>query len=409
MLGIFLLASVAHAQNLDEQITDTRDKIKQLETDIAGYEKELTSVERQKHTLTNAVKTLDLTSKKLGSESTLTETRIEGATKEISSVSINISDRELKINKHTKEVSKMLRDMATLLEITPVEIALSGKTFATSMDELHGIDALEEAITDRVILLKKEKMGLEGKRDDLLARKLELSRLKKKLGDQNELTLQNKKAKEVLLRETKNKESNYRTLLEQKIVQKAQFEQELRTYESRLRADINFANLPKAGSGVLAWPLDQVFITQYFGDTEFARSNAYNGKGHNGIDFRATLGTAVKSSGRGVVRAVGNTDLGCPGGSYGQWVLIDHGNALSTLYSHLSLIKVNAGQTIELGGLVGYSGSTGYATGPHLHFGVYATEGVKVTKLIRNDGTASKCTEMPVSPPNGYLNPLLYL
>jgi len=73
------------------------------------------------------------------------------------------------------------------------------------------------------------------------------------------------------------------------------------------------------------------------------------------------------------------------------------------------LIKVNVGEQVALGDLLGYSGSTGYVTGPHLHFSVYASDGVRIDTLTRADGSRSKCGEMPISPLNGYLNPLLYL
>ena len=74
---------------------------------------------------------------------------------------------------------------------------------------------------------------------------------------------------------------------------------------------------------------------------------------------------------------MGNTDQSCQGVSCGKWVLIKHANNLSTLYAHLSIIKVSGGQQVETGQLVGYSGDTGYATGPHLH-GVFASEGVEI-------------------------------
>ena len=82
-----------------------------------------------------------------------------------------------------------------------------------------------------------------------------------------------------------------------------------------------------------------------------------------------------------MIVGTGNTDepRGCY--SYGKWILIKHENGLSTLYAHLSLIKVNAGETVNTGDIIGYSGNTGYSTGPHLHLTVYATQGVKIVRL----------------------------
>ena len=124
--------------------------------------------------------------------------------------------------------------------------------------------------------------------------------------------------------------------------------------------------------------MDDVSITQRFGDTDFARSGAYNGKGHNGLDFRASVGTPIKSSLSGeVVSAIDNENVyGC---GYGRWVMIRHDNGLNTLYAHLSVISVSEGQLVQTGQIIGYSGQTGYATGPHLHFGLFVSEAVKIT------------------------------
>lgn len=168
--------------------------------------------------------------------------------------------------------------------------------------------------------------------------------------------------------------------------------------------------MPPAGKGVLAWPLPTIRITQYFGNTEFAKSGAYSGKGHNGVDFGASIGTEVKAALSGTVIGTGNTDQfkGCY--SYGKWVLIRHENGLTTLYAHLSLIKVAKGQSVSTRETIGYSGNTGYSTGPHLHLTVYASQGVEIVRLgdikkITNCGNAY----IPVAPLNAYLNPLDYL
>ena len=173
---------------------------------------------------------------------------------------------------------------------------------------------------------------------------------------------------------------------------------------------LNPDNLPKIGSKVLHWPLDHIWITQYFGNTRFAKSGAYNGHGHNGVDFGTAIGTPVKAALSGVVVETGNTDAykGCY--SYGKWVLIKHGNGLASLYAHLSDIRVKAGQRVNTGQIIAYSGNTGYTTGPHLHFTVYAADAVKVVPLgkWRKTYYCAKA-RVPVAPLNAYMNPMDFL
>lgn len=83
---------------------------------------------------------------------------------------------------------------------------------------------------------------------------------------------------------------------------------------------------------------------------------------HSGVDFRARRGTPVQAAGPGkVVKAEWN-------GGYGRMVEIDHGNDIVTRYAHLSAIEVSKGARIETGSVVGFSGSSGRSTGPHLHY-----------------------------------------
>ena len=102
-----------------------------------------------------------------------------------------------------------------------------------------------------------------------------------------------------------------------------------------------------------------------------------------------------------------NTDLvrGCY--SYGKWIMLKHANGLSTLYAHLSLQSVSVGQQVATGQILGYSGNTGYTTGPHLHFTVYASSGVQI--LNRRSSVCGATYTMPIADLKAYLNPLLYL
>lgn len=88
------------------------------------------------------------------------------------------------------------------------------------------------------------------------------------------------------------------------------------------------------------------------------------GRGHYGIDYRADVGTAVAAAAPGRVI---ETTHGWAGG-FGISILVDHGSGMTTRYAHLSDIAINPGDTVSQGQVIGYSGSTGRSTGPHLHF-----------------------------------------
>ena len=115
------------------------------------------------------------------------------------------------------------------------------------------------------------------------------------------------------------------------------------------------------------YPLKTVRITQSFGGNAkfYAR---YGQKGHNGIDLGVKSGTPVYAADEGTVKFEGwgknNSWMGVPAGIC---VLINHGGSYAG-YAHLSRSVVNKGQRVKKGTLIGYSGATGAATGPHLHF-----------------------------------------
>lgn len=87
--------------------------------------------------------------------------------------------------------------------------------------------------------------------------------------------------------------------------------------------------------------------------------------GHLGIDLAVGMGDLVRASDGGVI-----IYAGWGSGGYGNMVMIDHGTGYQTLYAHLSSVAVSCGQSVGQGSIIGYGGSTGNSTGPHLHFEV---------------------------------------
>lgn len=116
----------------------------------------------------------------------------------------------------------------------------------------------------------------------------------------------------------------------------------------------------------LAWPL--------FGDV----SSFYGKRGrrmHKGIDIRAKRGTAIMAAGAGTVEFAGRQH------GYGKVVIIRHKNNMKTLYGHLNVIDVKKGQAVTHGTEIGSVGTTGNASGPHLHFEIHNEKGLAMDPL----------------------------
>ncbi|MDP2039086.1 MAG: M23 family metallopeptidase [Ignavibacteria bacterium] len=110
-------------------------------------------------------------------------------------------------------------------------------------------------------------------------------------------------------------------------------------------------------------PVDSVRVTAVFGGQRIL--NGKKKKDHNGIDFGGDEGDSVYAVSDGIVRLAGEKFY-----YNGNFVLLDHGQGLSSVYLHLSKLHVKNNQNVKKGELIGEIGSTGRSTGPHLHLGI---------------------------------------
>ncbi len=396
---------------LQAQIDASNAQIAKLKEEIAQLQGQLTTTSKQKQTLQSAISALNLNIQKITKSITLTSAQIAQKDTQIKTLSGTISTTTSAMGQVRLEVGNSLQELQALDSEPAAFLLLAGDSLSAFFDEAEKLSALRIGLEAKIRQLSSLKETLVVHKSAAQQKRADLSGLQQTQAQQKQSLAITRDTQSQLLAETKNKESTYQALIAQKQAQEAKFEQDLENYAAQQNKSFNSNTLPSARPGILHWPLDTIRITQYFGNTDFATQNpqVYGGKGHNAIDLAASPGTPIKAARGGTILGTGNTDSTCPNASYGKWVFIKHDNGLSTLYAHLSVISVSQGQEVAVGQVIGYSGSTGYATGPHLHFGVYATAASGINSFPSSSCKGKIYTMPLVYNTSAYLNPLSYL
>ncbi len=395
---------------IEQQIKNHNQEIQKLDKEIAEYQKQLSATSAKKNTLQAKLDELNLSIKKKNAEISQTQNKIDTTKLEIKKLSGNIESAQQSIDVNSEGLGESLRALAVAEDQSLAAQVLSLGA-QDVWDDVVRSQSVQSAVRDNIKSLSQAKQEFTDTKTATEAKQAQLVKQQQTLKTQQGSLNAQKTSQADLLAQTKNQEATYQKIIAQKKMQQQAFEGALNNLQAQLQYAVNPSTITPAGKGVLRYPVDNVIITQYFGNTPFASSGAYGGKGHNGIDFGVPIGTSIKAAASGVVLATGNTDAtpGCY--SFGKWVFLKHPNGLGTMYAHLSSIQVSNGQQVGAGQLLGFSGETGYATGPHLHFGVYVASATQIMRL----GDATKATTpcsgvtMPVAPVSGYLNPMNYL
>lgn len=424
ILAEFFVIHSTHASILDDlkkNIEQKNEEIKQLEEDAKKYRIELANKQQMGKSLKQELTRIQINIKKLQNDIALTRQQIKRAELQINQLSYQISDKEQSIKKLQGGLAGLVGVFYETEKNSSIELFFRQPTFSRFFQMIDANASIEKKVLSTLIDLHALQSELEGEKNAEEAKRAESKDLSDLLQQRQLALISEKNEQTQVLSITHQQEKLYQRLLIEQEKKRRQLDKEIEDIEAKIRITINTAILPQKGSGIIGWPLSDIAkqscfnsltavkncITQFFGYTEFAAAGNYAGKGHNGVDFRADIGTPVFAAEGGIVTGIGDTDVGCRGASYGKWILLQHPDNLSTIYAHLSEINVLSGNNISRGSRIALSGKTGYATGPHLHFGLFATQGVSIQSIRSN--VCGRMMILPIAAINAYLNPLDYL
>lgn len=380
-------------QELEKQIQEKQALIQQLEKQIAEYNEQIKNHKAQESTLARQINNLQTQIKALETEIRLTMAQISSTTMKIEQLTADINERNNEITKQKDNIAETIRTINAYDQETPLGLVLKNNNFSSFLNQVQFIENLQKGLKEKLDTLKDLKSQLEAQKSDYEGQKNQLEDLRDELTGKN-LALDNQKDnKESLLTQTKNQEKKYQQIMTDLQKKQQEVQKEIFALEEKLRLLVNPDSIPGANSGLLLRPVSGS-ISQGYGPTSQTGfvNDAYSF--HNGVDFAVKSGTPVKSAADGIVKAIGDNGKY----AYGKWIAIDHQNGLITLYAHFSGYAVSVGQKVTRGQTIGYSGNTGFSTGPHLHFTVYAAN----TFSVQNKWYG-------LLPLGGSVNPMSYL
>lgn len=392
-VGTFFVFFVTTTNAADPK-ESLEDQLKAINAKIKAYNQIINLKERQGATLADQIKSLEAQAAKLELEIDLNKRKIDDMQGGIVSLSSRISEKESVINSQRQMLSELMQMYYSDYSGGIATLALSSNETTSYLNQESWTMQMNNKISDLLDSVKTIRESLAGERTTLEEKKKIADELHIQLTSRNDYLENTKDNKEYLLTKTQAEVTKYDNLVDQLQKQREEIENEIEELESG-KVD-QLSDMPSFKKGLLAYPLKKFTISQGYGKTRFSKTAYKSGK-HNGIDFAAPTGTPIYAAGDGKVIGTGN--LGKY--AYGRWVAIDHGNGIVTLYGHMNSISISKGKQVKQGDKIGSVGSTGYSTGPHVHFTVFASKSYEVV--------SSKTVKGLMIPIGATVNPSVYL
>lgn len=401
------LVAGQNVNELNQLKQDKQRKLDEINKKISAIQADIKDTKARASSLNNEIKLVNLEIAETEAQIEATHDRIDSTNLEIAEVTEEIIKTEAEIKATKENLKQLIRQLNELDEMTPLEIALENDNFTDFLDQLQYATSVQDQTQEVLSEVKRLKTELDQKQLDLKKQKTKLDELAGQLEVAQAGLTGQRSAKQSILDQTRGQEKIYQRLLAEQEGLEEQISREIFDLEVEIRKRIGNRRLP-ARKGLIAWPMDGT-LTQGYGNTGFT-ALGYNF--HNGLDIASSAGTPIYSVADGVV-----LDTGTGQGAYGNWVTIKHavtagGRSLISLYAHMSSFKLQEGQTVKQGDLVGFEGNTGNTTrllygphrGYHLHFTLFDEEGYGVAQ-----GQFSRIFG-PYRVPYGYTyNPLEFL
>ena len=378
-------AEAASSSEIKKQINALKDekaimqeKINELRGQYEANEDEIQGMVNQKNTIDQEIALLH-------SQVVNINAQIAAYAQLIADLQVELETAQVELDALNEKHKERIQAMEEEGNVTYWEVIFKANNFTDMLDRLNMMEEIAASDQRRIqeigavaeeVNTAKEAMARE--REDLEQTKLELADTQEQLDGKRaeaDAILQDLAAKgeefEAMLDESEAAQAELMAEIAKKEKEYSQAQ-----YQEKLAAQAAAGNAPPSDA-VWQCPVPYYTLTSPFG----MRTHPVLGykRMHNGIDMACASGTPIYATRAGTV-----TVASYQAGGAGNYVSINHGDGFSSIYMHMTHYIVYAGQQVSKGQVIGYVGSTGISTGPHLHFGIsYAGTYVNPLAYVR--------------------------
>ncbi len=378
VLAAALLIGALPIQTQAASSADIQKEINALEEKNAAIQKEIDGIQRQYSANYSNMEDIVAQKSSIDQEMTLLSDKIVSTNEQIAAYGQLIADAQEELDSAKTELRELseanqlrVRAMEEGGTVSYWEVIFKASSFTDLLDRINMVDEIAAADRRRIEQMRIAADLVNATQEGLEAEKVNLEGVREELKVDEEKLEEKRKESDELLHELEKKAEEFQMLLEESEALQDDLMQEIAAKEKDLeeaKYDEYLAKLALQGTNPPSnstWttPVSGYRISSPFGMRTHPILKTQ--RMHNGIDMACAQGTPIYATRAGKV-----TVASYQAGGAGNYVSINHLDGFSSIYMHMTNYVVSAGQNVSQGQLIGYVGSTGLSTGPHLHFGI---------------------------------------
>ena len=350
---------------IQSRINSTQSKLNSLSKQKKDTQEYINTLQEKISLLQDKISNLESDKTALQSEIDATQAKIEKTAADIEETQRQIDQKPKEFDATYAEYCQRLRAMYISGSASTLEVLLTCSDLSSLLTRSEMIKSVSQQDSATLDSLMKKMEEIEAQKQKLEEKRNQTDKaaLQKNINDisSTKADLDSEAAEcNAQMRKLSKQSSEYQEAIEtdQKQLQQVQNDIRAAIAAAGSHGSGSISGSHGSGNGRLRYPTDSRSISAGY-------PNYSSGRYHGGIDFPVSTGSNVYAAASGTVILVKYLNY-----SYGRYLIIDHGDGLSTLYAHNSQILVSVGDKVSAGQVVAKSGSTGNSTGPHCHFEV---------------------------------------